>query len=720
MNKKKTFAYLLLSIATSMMVFAGVSFAWFFNTTADIVPNPTGEVITSYFHCGTGTEEDPYVITRPVHLYNLTRLYEDLDGFAEANNHFQLGYDLDNDGDLECYAYNDHGVYQESYSDKLNMNYYENFVPIGSEEKPFGGVFDGSDLTIDNLNISGNGLSDIGVFGYVTEDAIIQDLYIDNLDIDVTGAVADAHDAHDTNAYVGYIAGHIEDATCFTNTYVNNCEIEGSSVKTINDWGYFGKCDNAATLEDFVTHATGGQGVEPTWGGSVHAIDYTALGYTLGPKSSGSYTKEITGQGGYKMVITASTNANPVSNQVVYRLRDTSFLPLKFGSDDRAHIKNTGYLVGSNVGTGVNASPKISSYKMANIGNALSNTAYTNMQTTYSSATPNIPYDDSKLEVLTYYNNGWKRISDEHNSVNNTTNSQIRNYTKTNYADLNLVKYKDSRDSLQTILESSSFIHGIHFDNNQVSASNLLTIPANTARVDETNYSSTYQVPKGSINFKLREKGFINFFAGTYNSSQVALNFFSLHQVNRSGGNISSIKEITQIYENTGSGNPYVYKYSDNTYSAGTRGDLVFDVAAILKGNAPVVNMLYYFELPVNPGEYAMGVAGSTQGAYMIYLDLGAHGGDGPETIDVDDFGSVEYRSVPNTVNSNILLITYVQQENQTANLTVIYIEAQKRYNITYSGTLTQIIVIILSNEYIVYFNETQLPQEIQSNYLNL
>ena len=122
MNKKRTFAYILLSVATSMIVFAGVSLAWFFNTTADIVPNPTGEVITSYFHCGSGTEEDPYVITRPVHLYNLTRLYEDLDGFAEANNHFQLGYDLDNDGDLECYTYNDHGVYQESYSDKRSRS----------------------------------------------------------------------------------------------------------------------------------------------------------------------------------------------------------------------------------------------------------------------------------------------------------------------------------------------------------------------------------------------------------------------------------------------------------------------------------------------------------------------------------------------------------------------------------------------------------------------
>lgn len=716
MNKK--IATLILGISTTLAVSAGVSFAWLYNISADIDMDASGEIVTSYFHCGSGTEDDPYVITRPVHLYNLTRLYEDLNGFAEENNYFQLGYDLDNDGDLEFYSYSDSGIYQNSYSNKLNMNYYDAFTPIGSEEKPFGGTFDGSNLIIDKLNISGAGLTDIGVFGYVTETATVKDLYVDNLTIDISNAVTTQHD-HGTTAYVGYLAGHIDNANSFTNTYINNSRLTGQSCHITNDWGYFGRCENSATLDDFITHANGGQGVEPTWGGSVHAIDYTALGYTLGPKSSGSYTKEVTGQGGYKMVITASTNANPVSNQVVYRLRDTSFIPLKFGSDDHAHMKNTGYLVGSNVGTGVNASPKISSYKMANIGNALSNTAYTNMQTTYGSSTPNIPYVDSKLEVLTYYNGGWKRISDEHNSSNNTTNSQIRNYTKTNYADMNLVKYQTSRNSLQTILESSNFIHGIHFDNNQVSASNLLTIPANTARVDETNYSSTYQVPKGSINFKLREKGFINFFAGTYNSSQVALNFFSLHQVNRSGGNISSIKEITQIYENTGSGNPYVYKYVDNTYSAGTRGDLVFDIATILKGNAPVVNMLYYFELPVNPGEYAMGVAGSTQGAYMIYLDLGAHGGDGPEVVGVDDFGSVEYRTAPDVAASSILLVTYVQQDNQSVDLLVVYIESEKRYNITYNGTLTQIIITLLNDEYKVYFNGTLLPQEIQSNYLN-
>lgn len=712
MKRFKLISYLLIGLSSVALVATGFTFAWLSGATTEVnIEAMQGGIISQYFHCGSGTEQDPFVITRPVHLYNMTELYKNLDGFAEENHYFQLGYDLDNNGTLEFYNYNNDGTLGTGYSNSLNMNYYENFHPIGDENKPFGGTFNGSGLTINNLNISGAGLSDIGVFGYVTEDATIQDLYIDNLEIDITDAVDDDHNHN--NAYVGYIAGHIDDATCFTNTYVNNCEITGNSCLTKNDWGYFGYCDNAASLEQFISKASG-QGSENDWGGSFNSKDYTALGYSIHPTNSGTHTKTVSGQGGYYMAITASTNANPENNQVVYRLRDGSYIPLKFNSEDKTHNKNTGYLVGSNVGTGVNASPKISAYKLVNIGNALSNTAYTNMGTTYSNSTPNISYDDSKLEVLTYNGGAWKRISDTHNSNNNTTNTQIRNYTKTSYEDLGLIKYENSRNSLQDILTGHNFIHGIHFDNNQVSNTNKLTIPANTARVDGINYTTTYQVPKGSINFKLREKGIINFFAGTYNSSQVNLNFFSLHQVTRSGGNISNIKEITQIYKNTGDGNPYVYKYSDNSYSAGTRGNLVFDVATILKGNAPVVNMLYYFEVPVNPGEYAMGVAGSTQGAYMIYLDLGAHAGT--EDVSIDDFGSIEYRSTPNTAEHNILLITYIQQAFQTNTLSVVYIESEKRYNITYSGTLTRIIVTVLNTDYYVYFNGTLLPQVIQSN----
>ena len=101
-----------------------------------------------------------------------------------------------------------------------------------------------------------------------------------------------------------------------------------------------------------------------------------------------------------------------------------------------------------------------------------------------------------------------------------------------------------------------------------------------------------------------------------------------------------------------------------------------------------------------------------------MYLDIASNGGV-DFNAQVDTFGSVEYRSAPDTAETSLLLITYEQQSNQTVNLTVVYIESDKRYNITYSGTLEQIIVTVLSTEYEVYFNGTMLPQRIQKNYLS-
>lgn len=726
MNKLKLLPHILIGITSAMLITTSFSFAWFLGATTEVnIESASGGVISQYFHCGDGSENNPYVITRPVHLYNLTRLYEDLEGFAEENNNFQLGYDLDNDGDLEFYSYDDSGVYQDSYSNELNMNYYENFTPIGSEENPFGGTFDGSNLTIDNLNISSEGVSDIGVFGYVTESATVKDLYINNLSIDTSNAIANAHNTHDTNAYVGYIAGHIDNARSFTNTYVNNCNIYGNSILTKNDWGYFGKCENVASIESFVDNAQG-SGDDNDWGGSFNSKEYIQWFYNLGTsgqlsqyKTSGVNSKVVTGSGGYELKFTTSSTANPLTNHVVNRLRDGSYLPLKFASDEKqiTSMSNTGYLVGSNVGTGVNASPKMSAYKMVNIGNAISNTAYTNMSTTNSST--NIQFDNSKLEILTY-SNGWKRIKDNYNLNNNSTNTQIRNYVKTDLEAFNFKKYQASREVLGEILSEGTMIHGIHFDNNAISTSNLLTIPSNTARVGGVAYTSSYQVPKGSINFSLKESGLINFFAGTYNTSNINLNFFSLNEIKRNGGTITSIKEISQIYENLGEGDKYVYKYSDNTYSIGTRGNLIFDVKTILMGVAPVKNMMYYFEIPVNAGEFAMGIAlGADQGAYMIYLDIGANGDSQQEDEVINNFKSIEYRSAIDVVENSILLITYEQQANQEVNLKVVYIEQDKRYNITYTGTLNEIVVTTLSVDYVVYFNNIQLPQVIQSHHLS-
>ena len=693
MMKTKIIYSILLSVVATLFTGATISLAWLANAVTTLeVDDLSGGVVSEYFHCGDGSENDPFVITRPEHFYNLTQLYDKLDSFSQEDYYFQLGYDLNNDGDLEFFDYSDSGVYQEDYSDFLNMNYYEDFLPIGSEDKPFIGHFDGSNLTISKLQIQGE--DNVGVFGYVDSTASIKDLYIKDLEINAD------------DAYVGYIAGRVEDATCFENVYVNDCTL--NTTNTICKWGYFGYCDNAASLEQFVASAMSGE--EDEWGGSFNSKTYTNLLYNLDHSTTAETTNTFSGDGGYVVKKTASAKTDPNNNQVVYRLRDGSYVPLKFTDDThtQAALGNTGYLVGSNIGTGANASPKVSSYKMVNLQNALTNTQSTNMQTTYNAS--NIAYIDSKLEVMTYQN-GWKRIKDSHNENNNSTNRAITSYTKTELDNFGFQKYEDSRNSLQEALESSQFVHGIHFDNNAISISNLLTVPANTIRVNGKKVTTSYQLPKGSIDFNLKEEGIINFFAGTYNSSNVSLNFFSLYEVTRNNsGNITALTQIKKIYASS-SGSGYIYQ-TGNSKPSGA-GDLVLDVETVLHGNAPVINMMYYFEIPVNAGEYAMGVAGSTQGAYMIYLDLGANGGT--ESTLVDDFRSIDYRYALDIVEHSILLITYELSDEETLDISVSF--NNNVYNIyATSDDTIEILVTTLNTNYTYYFNNTQLSSAVMTH----
>ncbi|MBP5469347.1 MAG: hypothetical protein J6Z11_08895, partial [Candidatus Riflebacteria bacterium] len=704
-----------------MMVFTGVSFAWFFNTTADIVPNPTGEVITSYFHCGSGTEEDPYIITRPVHLYNLTRLYEDLDGFAEANNHFQLGYDLDEDGDLECYSYNDNGVYTEGYSDSLNMNYYENFVPIGSEEKPFGGIFDGSNLTIDKLNISGDGLSDIGVFGYVTENAEIKDLYIDNLDIDVSGAVVDAHDEHDENAFVGYIVGHLENANCITNTYVNNCEITGNSCYTRNDWGYYGYCDNASSLDAFIAHA-GNE--DPSWGGSVNMHKMYDRLYTIAGRATTNnnyaFEKDIVTRAngttferdalnGYaytyrnqlegSFVFTRYNAQNGPQSNFMYLNGGTRYHQIKQTETQVSggqKISYNGHYLGVN---GTNVADHEDAWQWSNnyLSIYIDGTQYylthnlTLSATTQETWTKNgnrFYYTTSSwftptYNYLTYSNNRWNiastttrnnatqltwtnatytRITESSNgadymdysgtnvtyfplitednnynvtgkntgyviagSEDNTTSaypdktgdirvskyatSDInRSYSNGNLntvytinsslqtTQINVRDYEKYTESKEGFLESidGSNIYGLHFMPANISINHLVTADYTLINGEE---KSNYQMPASSIDFNLMEKGYINFFAGTYFSGNNS--FFSLHHIERNDNDeITSIKEIAEIYKSSNDRKDYIYKYTNNTYSDTLTYDysLVFSTNRIKRQNSITTNAVYYFE----------------------------------------------------------------------------------------------------------------------------
>lgn len=182
-----------------MLVFSilGFFFSTFFCLAAYLkyVENQDGAFGTvglrSYFHCGTGSEEDPYVITRPRHLYNLSHL-QALGVFSEKK-YFQLGYDLEGNGNLEFY---NSDSTSDEYSTVLDMNEYQGkeatttITSIGSEATPFYGVFEGNGLTIKNLTVDAS-LEDSGLFGYTASRSLIENFILDEVAIKNDGYSSD-------------------------------------------------------------------------------------------------------------------------------------------------------------------------------------------------------------------------------------------------------------------------------------------------------------------------------------------------------------------------------------------------------------------------------------------------------------------------------------------------------------------------------------------------
>lgn len=157
----------------------------------------------------------------------------------------------------------------------------------------------------------------------------------------------------------------------------------------------------------------------------------------------------------------------------------------------------------------------------------------------------------------------------------------------------------------------------------QISTSNLVTVP--NATINGHTYTD-YQMPKDSIDFNLKTSGYINVFAGTYfsiaNSNGPNVDcFFSLYKIERDQLNhqIIAINEIKAIYEDNGS---YSYQYKDGTAPSGTK---VFDTDCLTKPSGLVSDSVYYFEIPVGAGEFAIGSVNGMKGGYLLYLDISTH-----------------------------------------------------------------------------------------------
>ena len=226
----------------------------------------------------------------------------------------------------------------------------------------------------------------------------------------------------------------------------------------------------------------------------------------------------------------------------------------------------------------------------------------------------------------------------------------------------NYENYSKARATMASVLSGDSYIYGLHFMNATIShGDNNNSAYAEKAVINGNTYTN-YELPTDCIDFNLKEKGHITFFAGTYYNDSTTGNvnnsFFSLHEIVRdSNQKIIEIREIEEVYVSTKESYSNVYKYKNGSYSvaytfdangnkirvdnggAYTEHDTTSTVPTSIENagysskfktawigkNSLAKNYAYYFEIPMNAGEYCLGSVKDANGAYLMYLDIGAN-----------------------------------------------------------------------------------------------
>ena len=273
LKKNKLIAFMSLTLMTILSAVVLSTVAWFTSQSATYTVDNlqvNSKILESYFDETSGNGLDaahPLVISKPVHLYNLSYLHESNEmkltdwtyPFADQGLYFQFGRKVDTK--YYFYSYDSDGTTSESLTaTTLDMNYYNDganrgssLIPIGTTAHPFIGHIAGNNLTVSNLHINGSGQADIGIFGYVGTGGSVSHCYFEKPVIDATGADARATSVeaspHTSYTNIGYLAGHITNANQFTNVYVNKAQLKntsGSSYQMINSTGFFGKVDDPA------------------------------------------------------------------------------------------------------------------------------------------------------------------------------------------------------------------------------------------------------------------------------------------------------------------------------------------------------------------------------------------------------------------------------------------------------------------------------------------
>ena len=251
---KKRFIMIITTIVVCLVFVVTMSYAWFTesNTKKTTID---GSTPTAYYKSGDGTESNPYVIARPVHLYNFAWLQ-----YMGTYNK------LDSDGNLiptyfkiESDETDDNG---NAVLDMSGTN-YSILPPIGTETNPFVGNFDGNNTIIKGLTTSSNdfklkpaSVKDytephiLGFFGYVGQTSTtitgydssintISNLYIDDYTVKNT--------SNSPDVLVGLLAG-------YANAQINNSGVLTAQFDLVSgstSYSSYGKISKYSLIGDY-------------------------------------------------------------------------------------------------------------------------------------------------------------------------------------------------------------------------------------------------------------------------------------------------------------------------------------------------------------------------------------------------------------------------------------------------------------------------------------
>ena len=275
-------------------------------------------------------------------------------------------------------------------------------------------------------------------------------------------------------------------------------------------------------------------------------------------------------------------------------------------------------------------------------------------------------------------------ISDEYNSNADTWIGANYSSSLKSYNELGLKKYGGENGVRNVFVSStvgSNYIHTIKFAskidiNNNLA--NLEKVAVNDVMLFGNTYNG-YEMVVGAINFSLKEIGVATTIVSTNSAYGTdigslpanAHSLFRILEIKRdSKHKIISVTPIDTIHEEiNGSGKVerYLYNMTESDKVSGCTYNLVFDYAKM--GSLSEVGAAYYFEFPLNAGDYAIGSTTdvpSTYTANLLYLDIGANG---DKTLGEDDDGSTGTKTAYHQIEG----VTFVDSDAVAAKSTSGY-----------------------------------------------